>query len=269
LETAENDLVSALDIGQREHIALVGGGGKTTLMFTLAGELLKAGQKVITTTTTKIRRQEATRAPCEVSALSDPAWHQKVKQGLKIHGHVFMARRPLDSGKVEGISPELADRLYLYPIADHIIVEADGAAGKPVKAPAKYEPVVPSKATLVIAMLGLEAMEKPFDERIVFRPSLFEKLTGLGRGETITGDCLIKIFESPEGLYKGAPVSARRIAFLNKADLLTDNQIAKDLAVRILLSRAASVDRVVIGSIAKKEYLLISKKDERNISENC
>jgi probable selenium-dependent hydroxylase accessory protein YqeC len=268
LETAEKDLVSALAIDQREHVALVGGGGKTTLMFALAGEILRTGQKVITTTTTKIWRQEATRAPCEVSSLSDPAWPQKVKQGLKIYGHVFVARRPLDSGKVEGISPELADTLYLCPGVDHLILEADGAAGKPVKAHEKYEPVVPSTATLVIAMVGLEAVEKPFDERIVFRTSLFEKLTGLGRGETITPDCLVKIFESPEGLYKGAPVSARRIAFLNKADLLSDDQIARDLADRILLSQAASVDRVVIGSIAKKNYLLIGKKDEKNISEN-
>lgn len=268
METAEKDLVSALAIDQREHVALVGGGGKTTLMFALAGEILRTGQKVITTTTTKIWRQEATRAPCEVSSLSDPAWPQKVKQGLKIYGHVFVARRPLDSGKVEGISPELADTLYLCPGVDHLILEADGAAGKPVKAHEKYEPVVPSTATLVIAMVGLEAVEKPFDERIVFRTSLFEKLTGLGRGETITPDCLVKIFESPEGLYKGAPVSARRIAFLNKADLLSDDQIARDLADRILLSQAASVDRVVIGSIAKKNYLLIGKKDEKNISEN-
>jgi probable selenium-dependent hydroxylase accessory protein YqeC len=260
LEKAEKDLFSALAIGQREHVALVGGGGKTTLMFALAGEILHAGQKVITTTTTKIRRQEATQAPCEVSALSDPAWHQKVKQGLKIYGHVFVARRPLDSGKVEGISPELADTLYLCPVVDHLILEADGASGKPVKAPAKHEPVVPFSATLVVAMVGLEALEKPFDERIVFRTKLFEKLTGLHRGETITRECLVKIFESPEGLYKGAPVSARRIAFLNKADLLPDDQIARDLGDRILRSQASSVDRVVIGSITKKEYLLIRKK---------
>ena len=75
MEKAEKDLFSALALGQREHVALVGGGGKTTLMFALAGELLQAGKKVITTTTTKIRGQEATRAPYKVFALSDPARH--------------------------------------------------------------------------------------------------------------------------------------------------------------------------------------------------
>ena len=253
-------MVSALDIGRKEHVALVGGGGKTTLMFALAGELIKAGQKVITTTTTKIRHQEAARAPCKIFDLSDPAWRQKAKKALNTHRHIFVARRLLDSGKVEGISPERADNLYLCQGVDHLIVEADGASGRPVKAPAKNEPVVPSSVTVVVAIVGLEALEKPFDERIVFRTALFEKLTGLGRGETITRGCLVKIFESPKGLYKGTPAVARRVAFLNKADLLADDHIARDLADRILLSQAASVDHVVIGSVAKKRYLLIRKK---------
>ena len=118
-------------------------------------------------------------------------------------------------------------------------------------------------------MMGLEAMEKSFDETTVFRSGLFEKVTGLGRGEKLTRDCLVRIFESPEGLFKGTPVSARRVAFLSKADLLPDDQVARDLADRILRSQAASVDRVVVGSVLKNEYLLIRKKHEGNISKNC
>ena len=37
-------------------VSIVGAGGKTTLMFRLAHELAKAGQSVLTTTTTKIFR---------------------------------------------------------------------------------------------------------------------------------------------------------------------------------------------------------------------
>ncbi len=253
------ELTTALGTRQRDHIAIVGGGGKTTLMFTLAGEIQRAGHKVITTTTTKIQRKEAALAPCEVSAFSNPAWHQNVVDGLQRHGHVFVAQRALDSGKVEGISPELADDLYQDPIADYLVLEADGAAGRPVKAPAEYEPVVPSSATLVIAMIGLEAIGKTLEEEFVFRLDLFEEVTGLHRGERLSRDSLVAIFESPNGLFKGTPLSARRIAFLNKLDLIDDHQGARELADRILRSRGASVDRVVIGSITKSEYLLIQK----------
>ncbi len=56
-------LISALGLGPREHIAIVGGGGKTSLCFALAEELLRTGTRVITTTTTKVWHKEANRAP--------------------------------------------------------------------------------------------------------------------------------------------------------------------------------------------------------------
>ena len=52
------NLIEAFDIRKHEVISLVGGGGKTTLMFALARELSLSGQKVITTTTTRIAADE-------------------------------------------------------------------------------------------------------------------------------------------------------------------------------------------------------------------
>ena len=49
-------LASLLQVG-RGVTAIIGGGGKTTLMETLAGELSKKG-RVIITTSTHIRRPE-------------------------------------------------------------------------------------------------------------------------------------------------------------------------------------------------------------------
>jgi probable selenium-dependent hydroxylase accessory protein YqeC len=44
----------ALRIRRRDMVTLVGAGGKTTLMFRLAGELAGAGAHVVTTMTTHI-----------------------------------------------------------------------------------------------------------------------------------------------------------------------------------------------------------------------
>ena len=49
----------AMGLQEREIISLVGGGGKTTLMFRLAGELALQ-RKVVVTTTTKIYRPSRT-----------------------------------------------------------------------------------------------------------------------------------------------------------------------------------------------------------------
>ena len=248
-------LISALGLGPREHIAIVGGGGKTSLCFALAEELLQTGRKVITTTTTKVWHKEANRAPCRVFCPSGSPSYEDLKEGLKRDGHVFVAQRLLESGKVEGITRAMADSFFKDLQVDYVIIEADGAAGRPVKAPAAHEPVIPSSATMVIAVIGLEAMGRPLDPEIVFRPGLFREITGLEDGETITPAALASVFQSPNGLFKGAPDAARRIAFLNKLDLLASEEEGRALARLLLQGPHASVERVVMGSLSRKEYL--------------
>jgi len=262
------DLPSLLGLRPKEFIAVVGGGGKTSLMFSLAEELQSSGHTVITTTTTKVRRTEAGIAPCKVFTFIESGWHEEVLKGIQRHGHVFVAQRVIDSGKVKGIRPEVAEDLYRKAFAEYLLLEADGAAGRPVKAPAEHEPVVPASATLVIAMIGLEALGQPLEERFVFRPELFEKLTGLYRGERLNPDGLAALFKSPDGLFKGSPLPARRIAFLNKLDINENHQEAVVLAERILRSQDAPIERVVVGSIKKRKYRLIKQDDERNISKD-
>jgi len=250
-------LISALDLGPREHIAIVGGGGKTSLCFALAEELLQAGARVITTTTTKVWHREANRAPCRVFCPFGAPSYENLKEGLKREGHVFVAQGLLESGKVEGITRAMADSFFKDLQVDYLIIEADGAAGRPVKAPAAHEPVIPSSATMVIAVMGLEAMGRPLDPEIVFRPGPFREITGLEDGETITPAALARVFQSPNGLFKGAPDVARRIAFLNKLDLLASEEEGRTLARLLLRDPHAPVERVVMGSIEKRVFSIL------------
>ena len=249
-----SDLADALALGPREHLALVGGGGKTTLMFSLAHELRREGKRVITSTTTKVWHHEARSSDCIIFTRSDEAWQHTLRDRLQIHGHLFVAQNLLDSGKVKGISPSLADELYREKKIDYLIVEADGSAGHPVKAPDEHEPVIPSSATEVVAMLGLEAVGEKFGSEIVFRVDRFRKLTGLTMGQKLTPSILAKLFLDPRGVFKGTPHSAKRVAFLNKLDLLVGEQEARDLAALIMGCTAKQVDRVVLGSIEKGIY---------------
>jgi len=251
--------IAALGLGPREHVAVVGGGGKTSLCFALADELLASGNRVITTTTTKVWRREANRAPSSVFCPSGLQDFSRVKEGLSKHGHVFVAQRPLDTGKLEGILPETADAFFQSLDVDYLIAEADGAAGRPVKTPAAHEPVIPSSTTLVIAVMGLEAVGMPLDAGLVFRIGLFKALTGLEEGDVLTPTALAAVFESPRGLFKGAPESARRIAFLNKSDLLRPNQGGDDLACRLLRLPDGRIERVVLGSILQRSCRVFTR----------
>jgi probable selenium-dependent hydroxylase accessory protein YqeC len=249
-----SDLFSALDIGPRELVALVGGGGKTSLLFALAEELHQGKKRVVTSTTTKVGHREAQRSPCIVFTGSGPSWKDKLSEGLQNHGHVFLARGLLDSGKVDGIGPSIANEMYQGGGIDYIILEADGSSGRPVKAPADHEPVIPSSSTKVVAMLGLEAIGAQMGPEVVFREDLFSKLTGLESGEQLTPTVLARLFLKPEGLFKGTPSSAKKMVFLNKQDLLPESGEAEELARLVLESEVSRVERIVIGSLLERDY---------------
>lgn len=242
-------LSEALGLKTREMISLTGAGGKTTLMFRLARELFLAGQKVITTTTTKILKPSGGETPHLFISEDEEKIRQCVRSHLVEYGHLTLASEEIGEGKLKGISPELADRLWnLYDI-DLLIIEADGAAGRPVKAPREREPVIPSSTTLVVAILGLDGVGMDLDDQHVFQAERVSKLTGIPKGETMTEEGMAILMTHREGLFKGAPDSSRWIAFLNKADVPEGLVKAKTIAGMIFDRRNANIERVVLGQV--------------------
>jgi probable selenium-dependent hydroxylase accessory protein YqeC len=251
-------LSRALALRSKEHVALVGGGGKTSLLFEMAQVLRRAGNRVLLTTTTKLWHRQALQSPALILTGSDTSWRTRLVEALQVHGTVMLAGSLLDSAKVQGIDPALADELYLNAPIDYVLVEADGSAGHSVKAHAAHEPVVPASATVVVALLGLDALNRPLEPEIVFRWEAFKQITGAALGEPLTPQVLVRLFSHPAGLFKGAPDHARRIVFLNKLDVLADEKEARDLGDLILTSAPRLIARVVIGSVKKGDFSFVT-----------
>ncbi len=258
MEKNQQGLIVALALKSREHIAIVGGGGKTTLMTALAKEFKSRGRRVLLSTTTKIRHEEAQRFPVVMRSETGPGRQSRLATVLAAEGWAFVGEKRGSLGKIIGISPSAADRLFNEASPDCLVVEADGAAGRPVKVPADHEPVIPESATLVVAMMGLEALERHFDPDTVFRGDEFAALTGLQPGERLTPRVLAKVFQASGGLFKGAPGSARRAVFLNKLDLLKAPRLARTLAELLTEPAAGGVARAVAGSLRNGKYPLVS-----------
>jgi probable selenium-dependent hydroxylase accessory protein YqeC len=242
-------LTEALGIQTREVISLVGAGGKTTLMFRIAKELALSGKKVVTTTTTKILEP----ATGETSSLFIDSDEEKIKDFVGRHlvpyHPLTIARERLGSGKLKGVSPDLVDELWGSYDIDAIIIEADGAAGRPVKAPREWEPVIPSSTTLVVAILGVDGMEMELNEENVFQPERVSKLTGIPMGERITEEAMAILMTHAEGVFKGAPSSSRVVAFLNKVDIPNGVARAKRIAQKIIEKKNSQIERVVLGQL--------------------
>ena len=101
---------------------------------------------------------------------------------LDQYRHITIARERLGSGKLKGVSPNLVNELWSSNRIDIIIIEADGAAGRPVKAPRESEPVIPTRTTLVVAILGVDGVGKELNEENVFQPERVSKITGIPAG---------------------------------------------------------------------------------------
>lgn len=248
-EMAAGFLTEALGIKPREVISLVGAGGKTTLMFRIAKELGLNGKKVVATTTTKILEP----TPEETGLLFIDSDEEKIKDFVRRHlvpyHPVMIASERLGSGKLKGVSPGLVDELWGSHDIDTMIIEADGAAGRPVKAPREWEPVIPSSTTLVVAILGIDGMEVKLNAENVFQPERVSKMAGIPMGERITEEAMAILMTHSEGIFKGTPPSSRVVAFLNKVDIPNGLARAKGVAQKILEERHPQIERVVLGQL--------------------
>jgi probable selenium-dependent hydroxylase accessory protein YqeC len=256
IATKAISLRQAFDIQPQEIISLVGAGGKTTLMFALAKELTSSGESVITTTTTKIFEWQSSEAPLLLE-IDEARMIALLLKQLKEHRQVTLAReRLLAEGKLKGISPELVVTLAELEQVSYIVVEADGAARKPLKAPNTTEPVIPQNTSLLIPIVGFDALGCKITNEDVFRPEIISRLTGLPLGAIILADAIATLITHPEGIIKGSPTNARIIPLINKMDLAQDLSQARDLACRILEKRHPQIKRVVLGQVRFPEPIV-------------
>ncbi|MEZ5787645.1 MAG: selenium cofactor biosynthesis protein YqeC [Xanthobacteraceae bacterium] len=215
--TPAPQLTRALGLEEARLIAICGAGGKTSLMAALVREFSAAGERVLATTTTKMAIEEADgpwRA-CEASGADDlPACSATERAPI-------LAYRAVDPvlGRLIGLSPEAIDNLARTDHFSRIIVEADGAARKPLKAPSPHEPVFPSMTDAVVIVAGASGFEQPLDERAVFRPERWTALTGLRHSQQVTPESVACMVVHPDGLARAAPPCARRALFINQADI--------------------------------------------------
>jgi len=251
-----SSLKEAFNIQYREVISLVGAGGKTTLMVALAKELAATGETIVTTTTTKIFDWQAPGS----SLIMEPDERKMIAQliqELKRHQHITLAsERLIDEGKLKGISPELVPRLAELEQIAYIIVEADGAARKSLKAPNATEPVMPQNTSLVIPIVGIDALGSRLNRENVFRPEIVSQLTGLPLGSIISAGAITTLLTHPEGIIKGSPAHARIIPIINKMDLAQSLNTAENLASNILESGHPQIERVVLGQVQSERSVI-------------
>lgn len=233
--SAINGLPSKLQL--TGPIAIVGAGGKTHLAFWLALQFKMQGLAVCITTTTKMYypHQSEIDNLIQVDRLSKVNKTQQTQQGHIdfIYRHKLSCPDPARD-KISGFSPVDIDELYHRDCYDVIIVEADGAKQRPLKAPAGHEPCIPSSSSLVFGVTGADAFFVPTSEALIHRYDLFSQLTGCGVGGTCDETAIVNLITKKDGLFKGTPNGAQKIWVINKLDTVSDRQRLSKLIENVL-----------------------------------
>lgn len=205
----------------KNMIAVQGAGGKTSSVFLLANEFKSMNEASLVSTTTKM------------GIVSEDKFDYlyKFDENLKIvDGKIYFTSKSRTGTKEIGFEPEFFDKIFLDGLFSNIILETDGAKTRPIKVPREDEPVNPKNITHCVGVMGLDSVNKPFDERFCHRVDFMEKI--IGNPKILTTKSYAEIINSNSGLFKNS-YDAEKFLILNKADTKQDIQNAVDIIERI------------------------------------
>lgn len=227
METVSGNLASALKI-EPGITAIIGSGGKSTLLRALGLELMRDGGRVLLCTTTHMlpvagvpwdgssRRLDA--APWKPGALHAPGCTCEACAGLA-RGSICQAGvLDPETGKLSSPAESLDQLAQRF---DYVLAEADGSKRLPIKAHAAWEPVIPAGAANAIWVVGASGLGKPIDE-VVHRPELFCERCGCEPTDIATPERVAMVLNAE--LQMLSLDTARVI--LNQVDTLADSTMA-------------------------------------------
>lgn len=208
-----NSFSKALGLQQDDVVCFTGAGGKTSLMFRLAQEARALGLKVLVTTSTKIRV---------------PAAHQY--DALDLTGKLFVPDSVLAPGiYVGGLPGPVAGKMIGVQMDllfsrrnsfDLLLIEADGAATKPLKGWNSTEPVIPLFTTKTIGIIDIQTIGSIICEALVHRLEIFSEITGCKAGEPVSLYHLARVIQDEHGLFSQS--HGEELLYINKVESITD-----------------------------------------------
>lgn len=217
---------------ERGFTAIIGGGGKSTLLRALAAECSQFGTVIVATSAKMLVPDwcpvllDATLGEIE-SALAEA-----LAQGGPAVICVGTIHEP--SGKLDAPQLSFDD---LVKLADYVLVEADGAKMLPLKAHERHEPVIPACANRVVCVVGIDGVGGPISQTC-HRAERFAQLADASVNEAVTPEMVAAVLEA-ECLHD--------VVLINKVEAAADWRAAERIA-------ALSDVPVVAGSLWENEF---------------
>ena len=245
----QDDLLELLG-ARRGIVCAVGAGGKKTTLYALTRR--HAGRIGVTTTVLLPpfpRELEAARVIAAAPDLST-----QVASAAQQHRVIAFAQPSAKPGRIAGVSLELLSDIQTRVRFDLLLVKADGARRRSIKAPAPYEPMIPPQTTTVLALVSAAVFGCPLDERLAHRVELIETITGARRDKPLEPEHIARLLTSEEGLLKGVG-DALVVPIINMVDN-TARQALAGKAARQALALSDRFDHVILATMNRAQPIV-------------
>jgi len=249
--------LDVFDLARPGVAAVVGAGGKSSLLGRFARELMERGASGLISVTTKLKQSQEDLGDCLIQTPDDDSI--PLLDGYA--GQVpLLIRRPLpEREKLDGVEPELVCGIKAQYTKLPICVEADGAAAGWLKVPGAHEPRIPGCSRSVIALTAFPVLRRKPDPSRIHRWDEYTRFCGGDGGGRFTPETAARLLLDPWGSFKGAPRGAKRIWFINQADSGAERDAAVSFVESVLAQPMASSkhpvgDRIVVGSLRTGEF---------------
>lgn len=248
MDPAAGTLLTALGAA-RGVVCLVGAGGKKTSLYALARAT--AG-RVAVTSTSHMYRYDRSRVDEVFVVTGEPP---RAPSGMRIVAYAGPTDTP---ARVAGLRPEAIAGLWESGDFELVLVKADGARGRLIKAPGDEEPLVLSFASTVIPVVGAAAFGRPLDARVAHRPEILADVAGLSLSQTIAPVHVARLLSSPRGGLKNVG-DAEVVPLINMVDD-DERYRAARLAAQLALRLTSRFDRVVLAQMKTSRLIEVIRR---------
>jgi probable selenium-dependent hydroxylase accessory protein YqeC len=244
-----DDLLTTLN-AHRGIVCVVGAGGKKTTLYALA----RCHKERVGVTTTVQLPPFPRSLPGQRVIAAEPKLLEQVIAAVREHRIVAFAQPSKKPHRISGISGELLTQVWQQAGLDLLLVKADGARQRAIKAPAAYEPVLPAGTDTVLALVSAGVLRRPLNEALAHRVELLEAITGACRDALLQPEHLARLLASDQGLLKGIG-KACVIPIINQVDDAERQALAAQ-AARRALALSNRFDRIVLTTMRRPQPIV-------------
>jgi molybdenum cofactor cytidylyltransferase len=212
-------LSKALRLEPGTTVAFTGAGGKSAALGRLAEEA-SPDLPILLTTTTHLGLEQSALAGAHIVLASDDDLGEVPSLLGRVNSLLVTGPRMLEQFRWTSPGDANLARLHALAVASGAVlaVEADGSRGRPLKAPAAHEPLVPNFTNILVPVAGASVFGQPLSAEVVHRPERAADLLGIASGEVLTPGRVARLLGNPAGGLKGYPPGAEVRVLINQVD---------------------------------------------------